>query len=641
MVYNLKKFLFMLFIVFLIFIFSNIVSAQGSAYADTIRIQFNGKTWDVNAVWIDLKDPVYRAEAALAKGRIGKVDTLENIALQLEDCETEIVAAINGTFFNAYSDFQPVGDIQIQGRNAFISNAGSSIGFTAGNLIEFDHTFTSIAGSINGNWEYPYNWSVWGINQIYSRADANILYTPDFGNSIDAGNKTAIVVRNKKVVDIRKGVSPIYSDGYTLVFGAKVYYSQFKIGDAVDYKIQYSRIDYQNGGAKGEPIKWSHMRTTLGAGPMLLQNGEIVLNAEREGYTDEKFLSSPANRSFIGEMEGNILVLGTVKEISLSDLAQILKSMNAVNAMNLDGGNSSGLFFNGISITSSSREIGNAIVITKKKTRPIRIELNGMEVFFDTDPYFENSTTMVPMRGIMEALGAEVGWDAATGTLWASKGDIRIEMWDKSDIVRINGFYSKLPAPVCVRNNRTHVPARFITEIFGGKVDYDQQNNMVVMAMEVTSPAVCYDRAVEAYNNGRIEEAERLFLEVIKMDESHAGAMLKLARYYASIGNHTGAKLYYEKFLVIQPDDYSVWNSLGWTYYSLGELTKSKEVFAKLTSKVPTAAAYWIALGDVYAHYQIKDKANALKCYEKALACNPSDSQKSTIQARVKKLQSV
>jgi len=132
--------------------------------------------------------------------------------------------------------------------------------------------------------------------------------------------------------------------------------------------------------------------------------------------------------------------MGTVNNVTLSELASILKDMRLKNAMNLDGGASSALMFENKIITSPSRKPSNAIVITKKKERPVRIQLNGREMFFDTDPYFYNQRTMVPLRGIMEAVGAVVGWDSATGTIWALKGDIRVEMRNDSNICHRRGI---------------------------------------------------------------------------------------------------------------------------------------------------------------------------------------------------------
>jgi len=633
---NLLPLLLSLFIFLSCVLFQTTAQAADNHFTKTVKVQLNDGPREVKTVWIDMKDPRIRVEAVLAKGRIGAVDSFENIYNSAGDNETEVIAAINGTFFNSYTDMQPAGNIQTQGRNAFISNNGTSIGFTVDNQVRMESLYTTISGPINGNWDYPYNWSVWGMNQVYSSADANVLFTPDFGDSVDAGSKTAIVVRNNRVVAVQKGLSPIYSDGFTLVFGAEAYSSLFKTGDRVDYKVNYHLIDFSDGIKKGNPIDWSNVRTTIGAGPTLLKNGEISLNAAKEGFTDVKF-AGRAQRSFIGESRDGFLVIGTVNNVTLSELASILKDMRLKNAMNLDGGASSALMFENKIITSPSRKLSNAIVITKKKERPVRIQLNGREMFFDTDPYFYNQRTMVPLRGIMEAVGAVVGWDSATGTIWALKGDIRVEMRNDSNIIRVNGVDREMDVPIQVRYNRTHVPVRFITEIFGAEVDFVREKNMVTILMENSNPTDVYDRAVAELNSGNTAGAERLFLEVLNLDSSHAGAMLKLAKLYAST-DKAKAAAYYEKYLEIQPKDYDVWNSLGWIYSDLGNVRKAIDVFRHLSEQNPDTAAYWIALGELHEHYQIQDYQAAKEYYNRALNCsNISESQKSKVYEKLKK----
>lgn len=369
-----------------------------------------------------------------------------------------------------------------------------------------------------------------------------------------------------------------------------------------------------------------------------MKNGEIVVNAAKEGFTDSK-ITGRAQRSFIGETKDQYLVMGTVNDVTLNELASILKNIGIVNAINLDGGASSALMFENKVITSPTRNLSNAIVITKKKERPVRIQLNGKEMFFDTDPYFSNGRTMVPLRGIMEALGATVGWDSSTGTIWAKKGDTKVEMWNGSNIIRVNGTERKLDVPIQVKYNRTHVPVRFMAEIFGAEVDFKSDKNMVTIKMENTNPTEVYDRAVAALNSGNTTEAEKLFLEVLKIDSSYAGAMLKLANIYAETDKAKSAE-YYEQFLKIEPKDYEVWNSLGWIYGSLGEVQKAIEVFKFLTSQSPDTAAYWIALGDMYAHYQIQDYTAAKECYNKALSCkNITESQKNSVYEKLNKYQ--
>lgn len=171
---------------------------------------------------------------------------------------------------------------------------------------------------------------------------------------------------------------------------------------------------------------------------------------------------------------------------------------------------------------------------------------------------------------------------------------------------------------VQVRYNRTHVPVRFMTEIFGAEVNFIPDSNMVTIKMENASPTEVYDEAIAEYNKGNTIEAESLFLRVLEIEPSHAGAMLKLGKHYAPTDKAKSA-IYYEQFLKIQPKDYEVWNSLGWTYADLGDVPKAMEVFKGLTTQLPDTAAYWIALGDMYSHYQIQDCEAAKECITKLL----------------------
>lgn len=58
----------------------------------------------------------------------------------------------------------------------------------------------------------------------------------------------------------------------------------------------------------------------------------------------------------------------------------------------------------------------------------ISITLDGRNLSFDVPPQIINERTMVPLRAIFEALGADVDWDQATQTVTSSKDDITIRL---------------------------------------------------------------------------------------------------------------------------------------------------------------------------------------------------------------------
>lgn len=115
------------------------------------------------------------------------------------------------------------------------------------------------------------------------------------------------------------------------------------------------------------------------------------------------------------------------------------------------------------------------------KERPISVILNGKELSFDSEPYIENGTTMVPMRAIFEALGASVDYDAQTKTIAARKGDALIELVTDSAFAKINDKTVSLSAAAANKNGSTMVPLRFVSEALGADVSWNGENKTVTV----------------------------------------------------------------------------------------------------------------------------------------------------------------
>lgn len=96
----------------------------------------------------------------------------------------------------------------------------------------------------------------------------------------------------------------------------------------------------------------------------------------------------------------------------------------------------------------------------------------------------ESHRVMVPMRTLFETLGASVEWDAANRQIIAIKSGIRIILKVGSSTVNIDGGEVQLDAPVKIVNGRTFVPLRFITEQFGGTVQWNEEKRQVSLSIE-------------------------------------------------------------------------------------------------------------------------------------------------------------
>jgi hypothetical protein len=120
---------------------------------------------------------------------------------------------------------------------------------------------------------------------------------------------------------------------------------------------------------------------------------------------------------------------------------------------------------------------------TPNVVKPVSISvlIDGVKQEFDQPPVIIQGTTLVPFRGILEALGAEVSWDPVAQTVTASKGGTNIVLTIDSDSAAVNGDTHALDVPAQIIHSRTMVPARFISESLGATVDWDADNSSVII----------------------------------------------------------------------------------------------------------------------------------------------------------------
>ena len=96
------------------------------------------------------------------------------------------------------------------------------------------------------------------------------------------------------------------------------------------------------------PGEFASYPNILGAGPLLLQNRQIVLDGEREKFSPA-FNTQKASRSAIGTTpQGKIIIAAVHRRIgdrgpSLTEMAQLMQRLGTTDALNLDGGSSTSL----------------------------------------------------------------------------------------------------------------------------------------------------------------------------------------------------------------------------------------------------------------------------------------------------------
>lgn len=258
--------------------------------------------------------------------------------------QNQAAAAINGGFFNRNRQL-PLGAIRQDGQwlSGPILNRGAIAWDGSGNA-QFDR-LTLQETLITGNGQ---RLPLTHLNSGYLQAGI-ARYTSHWGPTYIplSDNEIVLTVQNNQVSNqqaiAKAGTTPvpIPADGYLLVLRSNQTAASL-LPPGTPLQLE----------AVTNPPTFSQFPQIVGAGPLLIQNGQIVLDPKAEGFS-QAFITETAPRSVIGQTAKGTFLLVTAynridgNELSLGDMAQLMLQLGAIAALNLDGGSSSTLFLGG------------------------------------------------------------------------------------------------------------------------------------------------------------------------------------------------------------------------------------------------------------------------------------------------------
>jgi hypothetical protein len=119
----------------------------------------------------------------------------------------------------------------------------------------------------------------------------------------------------------------------------------------------------------------------------------------------------------------------------------------------------------------------------------VRLRVNGEDMAMEAVPFIENGRALIPLRGVMEKLGAQVNWDAKAQKAEVKTPEKKLVFQIGKRAVRIvsnkNGREVEdtvdLDVPARIRNNYTYIPARFASERLGATVIWDEIRRIVII----------------------------------------------------------------------------------------------------------------------------------------------------------------
>ncbi|MDY2987626.1 MAG: stalk domain-containing protein [Peptoniphilus sp.] len=107
--------------------------------------------------------------------------------------------------------------------------------------------------------------------------------------------------------------------------------------------------------------------------------------------------------------------------------------------------------------------------------------INSEKKKMDTVPFVQDSRTLVPVRFVAEAIGAQVEWDSENQVVKIANNDSVITLKVGENTYSLNGKTSEMDTKSIIKDSRTFIPIRFVAEALGLNVEYNDTDKIVTL----------------------------------------------------------------------------------------------------------------------------------------------------------------
>jgi hypothetical protein len=122
-----------------------------------------------------------------------------------------------------------------------------------------------------------------------------------------------------------------------------------------------------------------------------------------------------------------------------------------------------------------------ALAQTDLTTHAVTTQIDGRALTLDQPAVMRDGRVLVPLRGVLESLGAQVGYNPASKTITATRNGEPIALVLDSNTASIGGRPVALDVPATSINGRTMVPLRFVAEALGAGVTWNAASRTVAI----------------------------------------------------------------------------------------------------------------------------------------------------------------
>lgn len=288
----------------------------------------------------------------------------------------------------------------------------------------------------------------------------------DYNNGNNANNGQSAATAKKQLLALdANGATSLLAGGGTLVVSGKLYlgadYTFPKLGSLLTITGVYDGKSYVD----DTPIE-----NPSGAA-IKLASGKILTFATDARIDDVIFFQEGALQNEIVVAAGTTVTFGkNVVAMTKQSFGPALRvEKGGVAIFESDECPFDTLSGDGVILMRETAD-KTTVKLTIGKTTAY---VNGVPKTLDSAPIIKDSRTLLPVRFIAESFGADVAWDGATSTATITADGISVKLTLGSKTAYVNGEAKALDVAPLIQNSRTLLPVRFIVESLGAEVAWD------------------------------------------------------------------------------------------------------------------------------------------------------------------------
>ena len=312
----------------------------------------SGKAYVLTA---NMNNPKVRVQSAMVDNTLGHTAEFRDIVAASGGAK----AVVNANFFEAYNeDFKyPIGHVMVGGEFLYGVSGLTSLGIARDGTLMMGRpaVFTRLTAADGTEWSaYEVN-SPDGFDEY-----ASTLFTPAYGHSVVYPHEGwALTVRGGKVASFARVAAEtalaIPADGYIVYMGSgfvsTAWFREPKAGETLKTEY-YLRV------ADEEGFTLEGVESIVSGGPRLVKDGVAGVIYDVNGFADEARFGATAvsTRTAAGITKDGKLMIVSAASATLQQVAEFMASRGCIDAVNLDGGYSRSIYYDG-QILASGRPL--------------------------------------------------------------------------------------------------------------------------------------------------------------------------------------------------------------------------------------------------------------------------------------------